>query len=97
MRKRRIRPARRATDPAELLTRRRTPAELARALSGPGERIGVATVREHVAAGAPTDARGRLALGEYAAWLIDRLAAGELPAAPAAPTRSKPKATRPKK
>lgn len=77
-----------ANDPEKLLTRRRSPAELARLLSAPGERVSVQTVRSHVQAGAPTDRRGRLTLAGYTAWLIDRLAGGPLTPGAASPPRN---------
>jgi len=52
-----------AADPAAL-----TVEQLARMLAVPVERV-----REHVAAGAPTGADGRVHLVHYAAWLNRRL------------------------
>jgi hypothetical protein len=55
--------AQRAADPAAL-----TVEQLAKALAIPVEKV-----REHVAAGAPTGADGRVHLVHYAAWLNRRL------------------------
>ena len=57
---------RRPLDPSAMTVR-----QAAKLLGVAGERIAA-----HVAAGAPTDARGRIHLVRYAAWLILRAAGG---------------------
>jgi len=73
MRKRTIRGAAATTPTPEMIRRPLTARQLARLLNdaGGGTEISAEMIRAHIARGAPADARGRMSLLAYAAWLIE--------------------------